>query len=123
MKKTKEGQPTSNIIGIAKKTIEFGQQPHTREEIRNEDNRQKGRQGERDAELWAMRNGLCLERTGKGSDYKVLKIDPFTGRKTFLFYLEVKSSESALVTKLQKECEKRYGPRFWKKAVFTPAFY
>lgn len=123
MEKTKEWQPISNIISIARSTTKFRLQPHTREEIRNEDNRQKGRQGEREAELWAMRNGLYLERTGKGSDYKVFKIDSFTGRKTFLFYLEVKSSESAPLTKLQKECEKRYGLRFWKKRVFPPAFY
>ncbi len=55
--------------------------------------------------------GHDVKRTGKGHDFYVSKRNWLTGKKTG-YYAEVKSSETASVSPLQKKMKKRYGSRY-----------
>ena len=66
--------------------------------------------------------GYDVERTGRGHDFKLYKTDLLTGRKRFVGYREIKSSNTASVSKLQRQKSRemrgkhkiiREDTRFW----------
>lgn len=69
-------------------------------------NRERGRMGEVMATLGAATQGIEYERTGKGHDYKAYKTDPFTGKRKFIGYREVKTGNAKL-SKLQQKTKKK----------------
>ena len=59
--------------------------------------------------------GREVRRTGKGHDFKVTTRDWFTGRVIKKEYVEVKSSPTAPLSKLQKKMKKkRKNYRVWR---------
>ena len=60
--------------------------------------------------------GNEVERTGKGSDYRVRKVNPWTGERGKAKLIEVKSSRTAKVSPLQRKSKA-------KKVVVEPLFY
>jgi hypothetical protein len=51
--------------------------------------------------------GYEVERTGRGSDFRVRKRDLFTGKVTYSGLREIKSSQTASVSELQKKAHKK----------------
>ena len=123
----------SNIIQIAHDTVErnkvfwgsaVGGQPSKEEEavVILAENRARGEAAEREFCLWAKSAGYYVERVHKGADFKQYKIDPYTGKKTFIRYVEIKSSDTAPLSELQKQMQKKYG-RHYKIVRLPPTFY
>jgi len=74
-------------------------------------NRRKGRSAEYSAQMDHILNGEFVERTGRGSDYRVSRYDLLTGRRTHLYDEEVKSGRSPL-SPLQRETQRRMGNKY-----------
>lgn len=77
------------------------------------------RKGKAAEEQFVMRQRLMgnqVERTGKGSDYRVRRVDPWTGKKGRAKLVEVKSSRTATKSPLQKRTKA-------KKVIEEPLFY
>ena len=70
------------------------------------ENRQNGKSGEDTYRLIAMANGEELERAPRGRDFISRKRNPFTG-KVRITHVEVKSSSTAPLSKLQKKTKKK----------------
>ena len=71
-------------------------------------NRSQGKNAEN---MFVLSNiGNKVERTGRGSDYKVTKTDPWTGKKTTVYH-EVKSGR-AKTSKLQNKTKKKMKGRY-----------
>ena len=62
---------------------------------RIKENQEQGRMGERRFRFWALTLGWDVERTGRGSDYRMSKRDPWTGRKRNRL-IDVKTGNSPL---------------------------
>lgn len=69
-------------------------------------NKLKGKIGEDLVAINYMARGYEVERTGKGSDFRVRKRDLFTGRVTGSKLVEVKTGGSGL-SKLQRKMKKK----------------
>lgn len=82
--------------------------------------RRKGRAGEDSFTMHATLSGYEVERTGRGSDFRIRKRDMFTGRVTESKLVEVKTGRSKL-SKLQQRTKRkksnykvvREDPLFW----------
>lgn len=83
---------------------------NTNRRIRNQQNQEQGRQGERIVETKYRLMGYKVQRTGRGHDYKVSQRNPLTGEKRSKF-VEVKTGNSEL-SPLQKRYKKHYGNRY-----------
>lgn len=70
------------------------------------ENRAKGRAGEDIVKMKYSLQGYEVERTGKGSDFRVRKRDMFTGRVVESKVIEVKTGKGRL-SKLQKKTKKK----------------
>ena len=123
----------SNIIQTAHDTVErnkvfwgsaVGGQPSKEEKavVILAENRAKGRAAEREFFLWAKSAGYEVERVHTGADFKLYKTDPYTGKKTFKKYVEIKSSDTAPLSELQKQMQKKYGPKY-KVVRYPPSLY
>ncbi len=70
------------------------------------ENFRKGRAGEDQIRMKYMMQGYEVERTGRGSDFRVRKRDLFTGRVTESKLVEVKTG-SADLSNLQRKTKKK----------------
>ena len=75
-----------------------------RDQIRQ--NFRKGRAGEDQVRMKYMMQGYEVERTGRGSDFRVRKRDPFTGRVRESKLVEVKTGRADL-SDLQRKTKKK----------------
>lgn len=89
-----------------------------RETIAN--NRAKGRAAEDEFRLTSTLRGEEVVRTGRGSDFRVRKRDPWTGRVTSSKLVEVKSGKAKL-SKLQKKTKRKKSN--YRVARVDPLFY
>jgi len=71
-----------------------------------EDNRTRGRSAERQAAVSSYMNGYEVERTGHGSDFRITKREPFTGKVIERKLVEVKSGKAKL-SDLQRKTKKK----------------
>lgn len=69
-------------------------------------NRFKGKIGESVVALSYMARGYEVEETGAGSDFRVRRRDPFTGRVVESKFVEVKTGSSRL-SRLQMKMKRR----------------
>jgi len=70
-------------------------------------NRMRGRMAEENYVTSRRMQGYDVRRTGRGSDYEERKVDMWTGRRGPKTLVEVKSSSSAPVSKLQKKTKRK----------------
>jgi len=70
------------------------------------ENQKKGYQGEKDFESLERALSPHVKRTGRGSDYEVGRIDPFTG-KMKKKKVEIKTGRYAKKSKLQKKTKSK----------------
>ena len=70
-------------------------------------NKMKGKIAEQSYEISAAVKGKKVTRTGKGHDYLEEDIDFWTGKIKKKTYVEVKSSQTARLSKLQKKTKKK----------------
>lgn len=70
-------------------------------------NRVKGRIAEDSYVTSRRMQGYEVTRTGKGSDYSERKINLWTGHKGPKTLVEVKSSQTALISKLQNKTQRK----------------
>ncbi|MDH7517568.1 MAG: hypothetical protein QHH19_04410 [Candidatus Thermoplasmatota archaeon] len=80
-----------------------------KKEIKREviaENRARGKRAEERFEMNARFSGYEVERTGRGSDYKIRKRDPWTRKVVYTGYREIKSGNAQL-SDLQKKTKKR----------------
>lgn len=99
----------------------FGRKP-SKKEIKREqlvDNRRKGQAGEDIIETEYALSGYEVERTGKGSDFRVRKRDFFSGRVIESKLVEVKTGKAKL-SKLQTKLKKKGN---YKIEIIEPSFY
>jgi hypothetical protein len=75
-----------------------------RDQIRQ--NFRKGRAGEDQVRMKYMMRGYEVERTGRGSDFRVRRRDPFTGRVNESKLVEVKTGGAEL-SGLQRKTKKK----------------
>jgi hypothetical protein len=81
-----------------------------------EENVHKGRAAEEQF-VWQQRMmGNEVERTGRGSDFRVRERNPLTGRVEKTYLREIKSSDTAPTSPLQRK-------KRTKKVVVEPLFY
>ena len=80
------------------------------------ENVRKGRAAEEQFVMQQRLMGREVERTGRGSDFRVRERDPLTGKTTRTYTREIKSSETAPMSELQKK-------KRTKKVVVEPLFY
>lgn len=80
------------------------------------DNVRKGRAAEEQFVMQQRFMGREVERTGRGSDYRVRDVNPWTGERGRAKLVEVKSSHAAKESPLQKKSKA-------KKVVVEPLFY
>jgi hypothetical protein len=101
-----------------------GGQPSKEEEavVILAENRAKGKAAEREFCLWAKSAGYDVERVHTGADFKLYKTDPYTGKKTFKKYVEIKSSDTAPLSERQKQMQKEKGWRY-KVVRYPPSLY
>lgn len=85
-----------------------------------ENNKVKGKAAEEEFRYASALRGEEVERTGRGSDFRVRKRDPWTGRVTSSRLVEVKSGKAKL-SKLQRRT-KRKKSNYRVKRV-NPLFY
>jgi len=83
------------------------------------ESRAKGKAGEDIVAMDYSMRGYEVERTGKGSDFRVRRRDLFTGRVTESKLVEVKTGKSGL-SKLQKKTKKK---KRLKVERVEPIFY
>lgn len=84
------------------------------------ENRAKGRAGEDIVRMKYALQGYEVERTAKGSDFRVRRRDLFTGRVVERKVVEVKTGKAGL-SKLQKKTKKR--KKRYKVERVEPLFY
>lgn len=72
-----------------------------------EENRQKGKSAEENYEMRAQLAGYEVERKHKGQDYIERQRNPWTGRVERTTHVEVKSSSTAPLSKLQQKTKKK----------------
>ena len=72
-----------------------------------EENKRKGKAAEDRYVFEETMKGREVERTGRGSDFRVRERDPWTGRVKSSRLKEVKSSSTAPVSRLQKKGVKK----------------
>jgi len=70
-------------------------------------NKYKGKLAEEAFVMKQKMQGNEVTRTGRGSDYAVRKVHPFTRERGPKTLVEVKSSKTAPVSKLQKKTQKK----------------
>ncbi|MFH0714177.1 MAG: hypothetical protein V1847_00270 [Candidatus Diapherotrites archaeon] len=98
-----------DLYGNIIKTDIFGNKK-SKKQIKRDiiaENRAKGQVAERTYVMRAQMSGYEVERTGRGSDFRVRKRHPLTGRVVYSGLREVKSSKSAPVSKLQQKTKKK----------------
>jgi hypothetical protein len=83
------------------------------------ENRAKGRAGEDIVRTEYALQGYEVERTGKGSDFRVRRRDIFTGRVIESKVVEVKTGKGQL-SKLQKKTKRK---KKYKVERVDPLFY
>ncbi len=66
-------------------------------------NKMRGKMGEDTYKMQSQMAGKEVQRTGRGSDFRERKVDPWTGKKGPWKLVEVKSSATAPVSHLQKK--------------------
>jgi hypothetical protein len=71
-----------------------------------EANRARGRAAERQAEVSSYLSGYEVERTGRGSDFRLTKRELFTGKVIERKLVEVKSGKAKL-SELQRKTKKK----------------
>jgi hypothetical protein len=86
------------------------------------ENRRKGRAAEQNYVITKKLQGYEVERTGRGHDYKLYNRNMFTGERSFVGYREIKSSDTAPLSKLQKKQRKRLGSKY-KVVRQDPGFF
>lgn len=93
-----------------------------KEEMRERiaENRRKGRAAEEEFRFRCFLEGKEVERTGRGSDFRVRKRDPFTGKVTRSELVEVKSGNAEL-SELQKKTKRKRSN--YKVVREDPLFY
>lgn len=79
-------------------------------------NVRKGKAAEEQFVLQQRLMGREVERTGRGSDFRIRERNPWTGRVSRIYTREIKSSETAPMRELQKK-------KRTKKVVVEPLFY
>jgi predicted Holliday junction resolvase-like endonuclease len=84
------------------------------------ENREKGKAGEEDVRTKYEMRGYDLERTGKGSDFKAVRRDLWTGKPRKTVYLEVKTGNARL-SPLQRKTKKKL--RNYKVERDKPMFF
>lgn len=89
-----------------------------REQIR--ESQRKGRAGEEIVRMNYELGGYEVERTGKGSDFRVRRRDLLTGRVVESKLIEVKTGEAKL-SELQRKTKKK--KRKYKVERAEPLFY
>jgi hypothetical protein len=72
-----------------------------------ESNKRNGKDAEDRFVLRHSLSGEEVERTGRGSDFRVRRRDPWTGKVSSSRLYEVKSSETAPVSELQSKMRKK----------------
>jgi len=82
--------------------------------------RRKGKAGEDSFRTRAQLSGYEVERTGRGSDFRIRKRNPFTGRVIESKLVEVKTGNSKL-SKLQQRTKKKNSN--YKVVREEPYFY
>ena len=82
--------------------------------------RRKGRAGEDEVALRYTLNGYEVERTGRGSDFRVKRRDLLTGRVVESKLVEVKTGKAKL-SKLQRKTKKK--TRNYRVERADPLFY
>ena len=98
-----------DLLGNIIRADPFTGKKKTKKQIKRdvlEENREKGKYGEDTYRLIAMANGEELERAPRGRDFISRKRNPFTG-KVRTTHVEVKSSSTAPLSKLQKKTKKK----------------
>jgi len=95
----------------------------TTKQVRREviaQNRQRGRMGEEQVKMEYGLRGYEVERTGRGSDFRVRKRHPFTGRVIESKLIEVKTG-NAQTSKLQQKTKKHQSN--YKVVRVNPVFF
>ena len=98
--------------------------PESEKERRQRISREARRKGKVSEDIVAQRYGLYgyeVERTGRGSDFHVIKKDIF-GNVLDSKDIEVKSGRSQL-SELQKETKRKKGGRYKVERVEPPPFF
>lgn len=72
-----------------------------------EENRRRGRAAEDSYRMSASLRGEEIERSPHGRDFIVRKRNPFTGRVERTIHVEIKSSSTAPLSKLQQKTKKK----------------
>ncbi len=78
-------------------------------QIRIKTSKLKGNIEEKSFPIMRGAEGYSIKRTGIGSDFEEQKIDWITGKKGKKVLVEVKSSQTAPLSPLQKETQKKAG--------------
>lgn len=85
-----------------------------------EENRRRGKEAEEAFRLRAALRGEEVERAPRGRDYIVRRRDVFTGRVLRTTHVEVKSSRTAPLSKLQKKTRRKKSN--YKVEIIDPLF-
>jgi hypothetical protein len=112
-----------DIWGNVIKTDIFGKK-YSKKQIKKEvleENRRRGKAAEDSYQMSASLRGEEVERSPHGRDFIVRKRDFATGRVTRTTHVEVKSSSTAPLSRLQKKTKKKQSnykvvrekPMFW----------
>lgn len=113
---------TRDILGRLMKTDILGRKIPKKQLRREvlEENRRRGRDAEEVFRLRAALRGEEVERAPHGRDFVVRRRDIFTGRVLRTTHVEVKSSRTAPLSKLQKNT--RRNKSNYKVEVIDPLF-
>jgi hypothetical protein len=111
-----------DIFGNLTKTDIFGRKISKKELKREvlDENRRKGKAAEDAYRMSATLRGVEVERTGKGHDFVERERDLWTGKVKRTKKVEVKSSSTAPLSKLQKKTKKKGN---YKVERIEPLFY
>ena len=74
-------------------------------------NKERGKFTENLVVLSEQVSGKKVVKTGRGHDIKTIDTNPWTGKKK-IAYIEIKSSRSAPLSKLQKKTKKKMKDRY-----------
>ena len=83
-------------------------------------NRERGRTNEMMFEIMQKASGNKVTRTGRGHDYKITEpANPLFGTRSKTKYVELKSSKSAPLSKLQKKTKKKMKRKYevWRPPI------
>ena len=111
-----------DIFGNLEKTDVYGRKKSKKELKREvlDENKRKGKQAENEFRLGAALRCVEVERRHKGHDFIERERDVFTGKVTKTTKVEVKSSSTAPLSKLQEKTKKKGNYRVER---IDPLFY